>query len=447
MKINLDKMFPGPRPKFKEILARNLIMSVGLLLMIILAISLAVFMFFNSAAPTTLTIAAGSEGSMFGRFADKYQKILLKQGIRLKILKSEGSIDNLKKLANPRIKVDVGFVQGGETEGIDIDKLVSLGTVSNQPIVIFYRGEPKSQLSEFKGQRLEIGQQGSGSYILALALLKANGIEAGKDATLANIASDDLVQALVENRVDAIFAMSDSVPIETLRKLMYAPGIRLFSFKQADAYTRRLKYLTKLEMPMGTVDLGKNIPSENVFLVGPSVELVARDNLHPALIDILLETAREVHGSASLFRKAGEFPALLEHEFRISPDAIRYYATGKSFLYRNFPFWLASLINRLLAAIVPIVLILIPAFKIVPVIWRWRWRSRIYRWYRVLFAIERDAFSPSMDDKKREELMHRLDHIEHTVDKIRVPAPFADQLYALRGHIKFVRERLFSEKK
>jgi hypothetical protein len=160
---------------------------------------------------------------------------------------------------------------------------------------------------------------------------------------------------------------------------------------------------------------------------------------------LLLEAAREVHSSAGIFRKSGEFPAPLEREFRISPDASRFYASGKSFLYRNFPFWLASLMNRSIAAIVPIAIILIPGLKIIPIIYRWRMRSRVYRWYRALFALERDTFSPSMDDKKREELLRRLDHIEKTVNKIVVPASFGDLLYALRGHISFVRARLLSE--
>ncbi|HCE42572.1 MAG TPA: C4-dicarboxylate ABC transporter substrate-binding protein [Lentisphaeria bacterium] len=447
MKINLSTIISIARARFKEISIRSPIMLLSVILLTCLAISLAIFMFFNSAAPNTITIASGPEGSIFSKTADKYKKILLKQGIKLIILPSEGSLDNLKKLVDPKIKVDVGLVQGGETEGIDIDNLVTLGSVSYQPLIIFYRGEHKDKLSEFKGQRLDIGKRGGGSHILSLALLKANGIEPGGDTTLLDIASGDLVRALTENRIDAAFCMSDSLSIETLRDLMRAPGVKLFSFTQADAYLRRINYLSKMELPMGAFDLGKNVPSEPVTLIGPTVELIARDNMHPALIDIILEAAREVHGPAGLLKKSGEFPALLEHEYRISPDAARYYATGKSFLYRNFPFWLASLINRSIAAIVPIALLLIPAVKIVPVLWRWRWRSTIYRWYKALFALEREAFSPSMDSNKREELLHRLAHIENNVNKIRVPAPFGEQLYALKSHISFVRERLLSEKK
>jgi TRAP-type uncharacterized transport system substrate-binding protein len=431
--------------KLNTLFARGLAAYVSAILLIVLAVGLGAFLFINSAVPTTIIITAGPDGSVFKMYADKYKKILAKQGINLKILPSCGSTDNLKKLTTPKIQVDIGFVQGGEASAFDTSALVSLGSISYQPLMIFYRGEPKKLISEFKGKRLDIGQRGSGAHSLALDILKVNGIEPGEDTTLVNTVSGDLANALTEDSVDAIFVMSDSSSIQMMRKLMYTPGIHLFNFTQADGYTRRITYLSRLEVPRGTFDFGKDITSENLYLIGPTVEIIAHDNLHPALIDLLLEAAREVHSSAGIFRKSGEFPAPLEREFRISPDASRFYASGKSFLYRNFPFWLASLMNRSIAAIVPIAIILIPGLKIIPIIYRWRMRSRVYRWYRALFALERDTFSPSMDDKKREELLRRLDHIEKTVNKIVVPASFGDLLYALRGHISFVRARLLSE--
>ena len=230
-----------------------------------------------------------------------------------------------------------------------------------------------------------------------------------------------------------------------MHELLHTPNIHLFNFTQADGYSRRINYLNKLELPKGSLDFGKDIPAEDIYLIGPTVELIARSSLHPALSDLLLEAAREVHGSPGLFKKRGEFPAPQEHEFRISPDATRYYASGKSFLYRTFPFWIASLIARVLAVVVPVALLLIPALKVAPAIYRWRIESRIHRWYRALLELERDAFKPSVDPKRREELLRHLDHIENTVSKIIVPASFGDLFYGLRGHITFVRERLLSQ--
>jgi TRAP-type uncharacterized transport system substrate-binding protein len=431
--------------KLNAIVGRGLVLSISVILLIVLAVGIAAFVFMSSAAPNTITITSGPSGSTFQKTAEKYQKILAKEGVTLKILPSEGSVDNIKKLSDPKVAVDVGFVLGGEVSGADAGNLVSLGSINYQPLMVFYRGESKQLLSDFKGQRLDIGPEGSGTHSLALALLKANGIEPNGDTRLVSAVSGDSVQALLENRIDAIFVMGDSTSTDSMRELLHAPEIHLFSFTQADGYARRINYLNKLELPKGALDFGKNIPAEDLYLVGPTVELIARPSLHPALSDLLLEAAREVHSSAGIFKKRGEFPAPLEHEFRISPDATRYYASGKSFLYRTFPFWVASLLARSLAAIVPVALLLIPALKIAPAIYRWRIESRIYRWYRALLELERDAFKPSVDPKRREELLRHLDHIENTVNKIIVPASFGDLFYGLRGHISFVRGSLLSK--
>lgn len=431
--------------KLDALFGRGLVVAVGAILLVALAIGIAAVVFVNSAAPNTITITSGPNGSVFQKNAEKYKKILAREGVTLKILPSEGSVDNLKKLTDPRVAVDVGFVLGGEANGADIDKLVSLGSISYQPLMIFYRGEAKNLLSDFKGRRLDIGQEGSGTHSLALTLLKANGIEPNDGTSLISTAAGDPTQALLENRIDAVFLMGDSTATDSMRRLLHTPDIHLFSFVQADGYTRRINYLNKLALPRGSLDFGKNIPAEDLYLVGPTVELIARTSLHPALSDLLLEAAREVHSTPGILKKRGEFPAPLEHEFRISPDASRYYASGKSFLYRTFPFWVASLIARALAVIVPLALLLIPGLKIAPAIYRWRIESRIYKWYRALLELERDALKPSVDPKRREELLRHLDHIENTVSKITVPASFGDLFYVLRGHIGFVRDNLLAK--
>lgn len=421
------------------------VLAAGLVLLLCVVGILVAFGFFDTAAPTTLTITSGPEGSGFRRNAEQYKKILAKQGVTLKILPSEGSRDNLQKLTDPKAAVDVGFVLGGEANSTDAQNLMSLGSISYQPLMIFYRGAPKHLLSEFKGLRLDVGPEGSGTNSLAHTLLAANSIKAGDGTAYIDTPSDQTVQALVDDRIDAFFAMSDSTPSQLIRQLLRTPEVHLFNVTQADGYARRITYLNKLQLPRGALDFGEDIPAEDVQLIGPTVELIARDSLHPALSDLLLEAAREVHGKPGLYKKRGEFPAPLEHEFRISPDAARYYASGKSFLYRTFPFWVASLIARIIAVLVPVVLLLVPAIKILPALYRWRMTSRIYRWYGALQRLERDALNPSADAARREELVRHLDLIESAVVKIEVPPAFGDLFYGLRGHISAVRESLLAE--
>ena len=439
----------GAHDSFKDamrtrvaVMGKGLPISIGLLLAISLVVGVVAFAFLNSAPPTTLTMASGPDGSAFRLSAEQYRKILAREGVTLKVLPSQGSRDNLARLSDPKSKVDVGFVVGGESAASGVSHLVSLGSLSYQPLMIFYRGKPKVLLSEFKGERLDIGLEGSGASALAQTLLDANGIKAGDGTQVGHRDPQASIKALLAGKIDAVFAMSDATPTALLRELLHDENIHLFGFVQAEGYTHRITYLSRLTLPRGAIDFGEDIPAEDVSLIAPTVELIARDSLHPALSDLLLEAAREVHGRAGLFKKAGQFPAPLEHEFAISADATRYYASGRSFLYRTFPFWIASLIERIIAVVVPITIILVPGFKIAPAIFRWRVVSRIYRWYAVLQHIEHDSGAGPLDDARCGELLHRLAHVEATVSRLQIPPAYGDLLYGLRSHIAVVRAGL-----
>jgi len=398
--------------------------------------------FVRPAPPDTITLTGGPEGSTFASRAEQYRQILARNGVKLKVLPSSGSLQNLQRLNDPQFRVDVGFVQGGVAGGKSFDNLASLGSLFYEPLAIYYRStRPLTRLSELSGKKLAIGAEGSGTRALSIALLKANGIEAGAATTFSDLQGEDAAQALIDERIDAAFLMGDSATPPVMRKLLLTPGVRLADFTQADAYVRRFPYLSKFTLPMGVFDLATNTPMESMTMIGPTVELIARDTLHPALSDMLIEAAREVHGGASLFRRAGEFPAPLEHEFRISDDATRYYKSGKGFLYRSLPFWLASLADRMLVLIVPVIVLLIPGLRMVPWLYTWRIRSRLFRRYGELMALERSAMDATRP-QERQQLIQRLDDVERAVNNTKMPLAFADQVYVLREHIRFVRDKL-----
>ena len=342
------------------------------------------------------------------------------------------------------LHVDVGFVQAGVAEGQKIDNLVSLGSISYEPLYLFCGADKTFKLlSDFSGKGLAIGEKGTGTNVLALTLLALNGIKSGGSTTLLEIDDEEAEKGLREGKIDGAFMMGDSASGKTMRDLLTDPGIAAFNFTQADAYTRRIKYLNKLVLLEGSIDFGKNIPDHNINLLSPTVELVARSDLHPALSDLLLEAASAVHGRAGRYQRQGEFPAPLEHEYPVSADAQRFYKSGKSFLYRYLPFQIASLFNRILVVIVPMILILIPGLRSIPGIYRWRMRLRMLRWYRALLVLE-SALGPDATAEKKQELLDRLKRIEEAVNKMKVPASFADQFYSLRSHIAIVRTRLMN---
>ena len=427
---------------------RDLTFSVLPILLVMGIAVWAALRFIHPPPPDTIIMSAGPEGSSFRLNADRYAKILARNGVKLQILPSQGSAENLKRLNDPKVDVDIGFVQGGVAKPGESEKLVSLGSLFHVPVMVFYRVAPTTtgkhtpdQLSDFTGKRIAIGQEGSGTHALALTLFKANGIEPGGKTALEPIGGEEAADALLAGKIDAALLMGDSATPPVLRKLLREPKVRLFNFRQADAYARRYPYLSRLDLPMGAFDVGKNMPAEDYALIGPTVELVARNDLAPALSDLLIEAAREVHGRAGLFQRAGQFPSPQEHEFRISDDATRYYQTGKGFLYRNLPFWLANIVNRVLVVIVPLIVVLIPGLRLVPFLYTWRIRSRIYRWYGALIAIERAAMNEPTNEE-RLKMRGRLDEIENAVNQMKVPLAFADQFYVLRVHIGFVRDHL-----
>jgi TRAP-type uncharacterized transport system substrate-binding protein len=412
------------------------------IIFICVVVIVATFWFIHSAPPDTIIITSGDDDTRFVKTAERYQKILARNGVTLKILKSEGSLENLERLENAKFRVDVGFVQTGVAKGKNIDNLVSLGSISYEPLYIFYRSnKPLELLSQFSGKRIAIGEDGTGTQVLALELFAMNGIKPGDKTELLEIDDEDSEKALREGKIDAAFMMSDSTSSQTMRELLRAPGIKLFDFAQADAYSRRIGYLNKIVLPKGSFDFGKNIPDHDISLISPTVELIARVDLHPALSDLLLEATTEVHSRQGLTQKRGEFPAMLEHEYRISPDAARFYKSGKSFLYKYMPFWMASLVNRILVIFLPMLLVLIPGLRSIPALYRWRMRLRLLRWYRALLILEEDL-AAHINPEKRNELLERLNQIEETVSNLKVPASFADQLFTLRSYMGMVRERL-----
>jgi TRAP-type uncharacterized transport system substrate-binding protein len=432
---------PGSGRRTARLQWRELLQTVGPIVLVSLAAIWLALHLVRPAPPRSLSIAAGPPGSLFASVAERYRKVLARNGVELKVVSTEGSADNLNRLVTHG--VDVGLVQSGLAPSSDGEQLVSLGSVFYEPLDIFYRGaKPMQRLSELKGQRIAIGPEGSGVRALALALLQANGIEPGGATQMLPLEGEAARAALLKHEVEAIFLTGESASTATLVEMLHTEGVRLFDFARADAYVRRFPYLTKLTVPSGAFDLGEDLPAIDTYLVAPTVELIAHSSLHPALCDLLIEAAFEVHAHPSLLQAAGQFPNATAHAFPIDPEAARYYKTGdRSFTYRFLPFWLASLVNRALVVIVPILVVVVPSLRFLPQIYNWRIESRLHKRYGELMALERETLA-EVSAARREALLERLDQIERQVIARGMPGSHAEQLYGLREHIRFVRENL-----
>ena len=398
--------------------------------------------FIKPAPPDRLIIGTGGEGGAYQRFAARYKDLLTRYGITLVEKPSAGSTENLARLRNPEFEVDAAFIQGGTARPAEEDALVSLGDFYHEPLWVFYREtvlRGADRILDLKGKRVAVGGAGSGTNYLAMELLAANGIEA-KNTTLIEEGGLGLVDRLQKNEIDAVFVVgpTQSALVWTL---LYTPGVHLMSLIHAEAYTRRFPYLARLVLPRGAIDLTRDIPPHDTQLVSPMAMLLVRDDTHPALIDLLMQAASEVHGEPGVFQKPGEFPRAGHSEFPLSKEAERYYKSGRPFLQRYLPFWAATLIDRLMVMLVPLFALLIPILKFAPSLYGWRVRSRVFRRYGELKLLEAEM-ELEPQQHARAEWLARLNRIEADVNRMQTPLPFSDMLYTLRSHIGLVREAI-----
>ena len=398
------------------------------------------YQFVQPAPPKRIVITTGGESGAYYQFAQRYAAILARDGITLEVKASAGSLENLDRLKADQAQV--GFVQGGvvppkeDPDAEDDSGLLSLGSLFYEPVWVFYRGERDlSRLTELRGKRIAIGQEGSGVRQLAQQLLAANEIEAGEQ--LVPLSGLSAAEELQQGRIDAAFIIaSESAPV--VQVLLRSPGIRLMSFAQSGAYQRRFPFLTKLTFPQGVADLVRDFPPNDIKVLAPTANLIVRDDLHPALQSLLLQAASEVHGKSGFFQDAGEFPSYKDQMLPLSPDAARYFKSGPSFLQRYLPFWLAVLVDRLIVLLLPVVALLIPLLKVAPAIYTWRVRSKVFRCYGELKFLE-DDLKNHFDRAKLAEYRSRLDALEDEAVQLHVPLGFTDLVYTLREHVNLVR--------
>ncbi|HEV7576145.1 MAG TPA: TAXI family TRAP transporter solute-binding subunit [Caldimonas sp.] len=401
--------------------------------------------------PRQVVLATGQDQGAYAEFGKRYAQILKANGIDVRLRKTAGAAENIALLRQPGGDVDIAFVQGGADElpaanGDDDsdDGLVSLGSLFYEPVWLFYRGESAERLREspdltslaqLAGWRVNIGAPGSGVPNLMARLLEANRIDPAT-ITLIREAQTPAVVGLLEGRIDAIVFASAPESL-LVQMLLLTPGVRLFDFAQSEAYARRFPWLSPVTLPRGVVDLAADIPPADVHLIAPTAALVARKRTHPALIQLFVEAAQQVHGDAGWFQKKGDFPNAHNIERPLAKEAQRFYASGPPVLQRYLPFWLANLVDRMWPVLVTIVAALIPLSRMLPPLYTFRVRSRIFRWYRQLREVEN-----AIGRRPNDELLRELAEIERRVEHVNVPLSYTDELYSLRTHIHMVAERL-----
>ena len=423
-----------------EVAVRELSLVTLGVAIVLCVVAMIAYRFVRPAPPDEFVISTGAEGGAYQLFGERYRELLAKEKIRVVLKPSAGSVENLRRVADPDSGIEVAFVQGGVAATDEYYGVVTLATLYLEPLWVFYRGDRElTRLSELAGKQIAVGPEGSGTRTLAQRVLNAS--DAMKGGTrLSPLGGRQGAEELSAGKVDALMLVAaPDAPV--IQKLLTTPGIRLMSLSQAEALARRFHYLAPITLPRGMIDLGADIPDRNVHMVAAGAQLVAREDFHPALVSVLLQAATKVHCGPGIFRRSGEYPVLREGEYPLSEDAQRHFKSGPPFLQRYMPFWVANLIERLIVLILPMIAVLIPVVRIAPAVYDWRIKGRIFRWYRELKAVELAAHTTNSDQRKQD-LLRTLDEIEDGVADTRVPLTYWDYTYNLRQHIDFVRARV-----
>jgi TRAP transporter TAXI family solute receptor len=422
---------------------RDVIRATGLTVALVVAILLIAAHYLDPAPPRRIVLASGTESGMYHRHALRYGEILARDGVTLEERLSGGAVDNLRLLRDPKSGVDVAFLQAGVATSVEAAGLEMLASLYYEPLWVFYREDATiTRLNQLRAKRIAVGGPGSGTRAFAAQMLEANGI-AEANSQLVGAGNLDAVHALQKGDVDAAMLVG-SAKSPAIALALTDPTLKLMSFERADAYTRRFPFLRRLTLPAGTIDFERNIPERDVTLIGAQAMLAARADYHPALVSLLFDAAREIHGGQGEFEAPGEFPGTARVDLPVSDDADHHRRFGPSFLHRYLPFWAATFIERTIILLIPLVVVIVPLINLLPQILRWRVRSRIFRWYGELALLERDVRTRS-GAPPIERWLADLDRIERAVEGIRTPASYASEAYTLREHVGLVRRAIVAK--
>ncbi len=394
---------------------------------------------FESLPPRTIVMATGAEGGANYELGIRYREILAREGVELQLQPTTGSLENLRRLRDPKSGVSVGFTQGGTTTKKESPELESLGTIFYEPLWLFRRAEIGEGAQGLRGRRLSIGSEGSGGRALALQIISRTKLDS-IIGELSVFAPQVAAEKLIAGEIDAAFIVTGwESPV--IQSLLNAKGIEADSYLHADALIAIYPFLHKLVLPAGVVDLSTNRPPADVVLLAPKASLAVRADPHSALQYLLLDAAVQIHSQPGIFQKAGQFPAAESIDLPLSGEAQRFYKSGQPFLQGYLPFWIATLVEKTLVILIPLAALLYPVFKLLPQMYDWTMQLRIRRLYDEIRSIESDmeAQGPQFDANA---LNAKLDQIDQRANHLQLPTVYASNLYTLRSHIDLVRTRL-----
>ena len=428
---------------------RDLIASAGPIVFIVIGLLVAAYWYLEPQPPTKVTLATGPAGSAYANFGQRYATALQANGIAVELKATSGSSENLQLLRSGG--ADLGFVRGGSADPVADEEagLSSLGSLFYEPLWLFYRSDAArridrktgtlSSLAQLKGLRVNVDKAGSGVPEIVEKMLEANGLEPG-DLILSNLEQSAAAEALQAGLLDAI-VLASAPQSRQVQRLLRTPDVRLMDFAQSDAYARRFPFLQAVTLPRGVVDLASDLPHDDVSLLAATTSLLSHDQTHPALRQLFAQSAQKLHSDAGWFNRARDFPNTRTSELPVSPEGDRAINGTPPFWQRYLPFWASNLVERMWLVLGGLLVLMLPLSRVVPPLYQFRVRRRVFRWYARLREIEAKVEDGA---GQQDDLLGELDALDRVVNKVAVPLSYAEELYALRNNIHAVRKRVLA---
>jgi len=394
--------------------------------------------YFIPAPPNSITIAAGIKGGAFEHIANRYKARLARHHVTLNFRFASAG-DSARLIADPKSGVAGAFLFGGLLNSETAPNIESLGRIDAAPFWIFYRGpETIERLSQIKGKRAYI-TVATGD--LVDRILAANDVKPADIRVSSERGAPAAAQLLKDGEVDVAILPPIDLNAPSIQAMLRDPNIRLMNVTQAEAITRLFPSLNRLVLPQGVIDLAKNIPPNDVNLIGSTTAFVVRSDLHPELKYLFAEILKEEHSGGGVFHRPGEFPSLNDPELPMAQEAVDYYRSGPSTMQRYLPFWMINYAKRIAAILVAAVAVVIPLFTFMPRLYAWALNLRLARLYSRLRLVNA-RLKGEVTAEQVAALQNDLEHIDRAANIL--PMRHSDLFFALHMHIDMTRSRLTS---
>lgn len=409
------------------------------------ALVAALFYFVAPPPPMQATMSTGGVDGGYAHFAQQLRAELAKEGFELKLVNSTGSRENTERLLDHNSGVQLALLQSGQELELDEKQrkqLINLGAVFQEPLWLFARKDLAiDTLSDLINLRTAIGANNGGIRMVVNPMLAANQIDhENLPAGWQTSSGKKALAALLANELDAAFFLG---PAEStlVQEAASHSELQLVSFNQATAYRARLPFITEIKVGQGLLNLAANQPQQDTSTVGPVAMLIANESFHPALTALILAAAQEVMKSGTLIDEPDSWPKNLPNDFATLTEAQYFHDKGLPLLQRYLPFRIASLADRYIILVIPLLVLLFPLFKIAGPVYRWRIRARIYRWYKYLRDVDKQLSNNTLPAHVDDEIK-RLTALQDELAKVEVPLSYTNELYQLHLHVRYVLQRL-----